>query len=128
MTALTEEQLNVLHQYKELLASINEGFEYILESYSDYSKTEGDVILSDIFAAFTQVIQVNGDLKVLFKMDTQLMSAIQGFEEVIIASEEMDGLFDKSDEKQEVVQHKLYPAYKAWFNNIIPLLISKTQQ
>lgn len=70
MIALTEEQLDVLHHYKELLASINEGFEYIITSYSDYSKTEGDVILSDIFAAFTQVIQVNEDLKVLFRKDT----------------------------------------------------------
>lgn len=56
------------------------------------------------------------------------MSAIQGFEEVILATKEMDGLFEKSDEKQEVVQQKLYPAYKTWFNDMIPLVISKTQQ
>ena len=66
MTTLTEEQVDVLHHYKELLASIEEGFKYILASFSDYSKTEGDVILIDIFAAFNQVIQVNADLPAFY--------------------------------------------------------------
>jgi len=128
MTTLTEEQVDVLHHYKELLTSIEEGFEYILASFSDYSKTEGDVILIDIFAAFNQVIQVNADLQVLFKKDAHMVTAIEDFEEVVSAAEKLDGLFGKSHEKQLVVQHTLYPAFKSWFSKIVPLLISKIQQ
>lgn len=104
MTTLTEEQVDVLHQYKELVASIEEGFEYIIASCSDYSKTEGELILRDVFAAFNQVIQVNGDLLVIFKKDAQKLSAIRCYQEVVSSSEEMDGLFEKSQEKHQVVQ------------------------
>lgn len=128
MTRLTEEHIPYLYQYKDLLDTINEGLDYILASYSDYSKTEGDVILSDIFAAFTRVIQVNEDLKVLYKDDAIMLSVIQGFEKVIIASEEMDSLFDKFHEKQELVQQKLYPAYKIWLEEMLPLVNLKIQQ
>ena len=127
MTTLTEEQVDVLHHYKELLASIDEGFEYILSSFSVYSKTEGDVILNDIFTAFNQVILVNTDLQVLFEKDAHMVAAIEDFEEVVSAAEKMDGLFEKSQEKQQVVQQILYPAYKNWFDEIVPLLISKIQ-
>jgi len=127
MSTLTEEQVNVLHHYKELLASIKEGFEYILASFSDYSKTEGDVILIDVFAAFNQVILVNADLQVLFEKDAHMVAAIEAFEEVVSAVEKMDGLFEKSQEKQQVIQQTLYPAYKNWFDEIVPLLISKIQ-
>ena len=112
MTSLTEEQVDVLHHYQEILGSIEEGFNYILASFSDYSKTEGDVILIDIFAAFNQVILVNADLQVLFKEDAHMVAAMEDFEEVVSAAEKMDGLFEKSQEKQEVIHQTLYPAYK----------------
>jgi hypothetical protein len=43
MTNFTEEQITLIQEYTQLLSSIKEGFEYITASYSDYSKTEGDV-------------------------------------------------------------------------------------
>lgn len=127
MTILTEEQVDVLHHYKELLVSIEEGFIYILASFSDYAKTEGDVILIDIFSAFNQVIHVNADLLVLFKEDAHMVAAFEDFEEVVSAAEKVDGLFEKSQEKEQVVNQTLYPAYKKWLNQIVPLLISKIQ-
>ena len=127
MSTLTEEQVDELHHYKELLTSIEEGFEYILASFSDYSKTEGDVILNDIFVAFNQVILVNAAIQVLFKKDAHMVAAIEDFEEVVSAAEKMDGLFEKSQEKQQVVHQTLYPTYKSWFDEIVPLLISKIQ-
>ncbi|MFX3675307.1 MAG: hypothetical protein ACE3JQ_12805 [Paenisporosarcina sp.] len=123
----TEEHMEVLHRYKDLLDLINEGFEYIIASFSNYSKTEGDVILIEIFAAFHQVIHVNEELQVLFKQDVRMLSAIHGFDDVVSAAEEMEGLFEKSHLKQEVVQQILFPAYKSWFEAIVPLLNFKIQ-
>ncbi|MBU0906071.1 MAG: hypothetical protein KKF57_12835 [Firmicutes bacterium] len=54
---------------------------------------------------------MKADLLALFKMDDYTLSAIRGFLEVVFSSETMDGLFEKSQEKQQVVHQTLYPAY-----------------
>lgn len=59
MSTSTEEHIHLVQQYREMLDSIEEGFKYVLASFQDYSKTEGDLVLSDIFAAFLQIAQVN---------------------------------------------------------------------
>ena len=41
-----------------------------------------------------------------------MVAAIEDFEEVVSSAEKMDGLFEKSQEKQQVIQQTLYPAYK----------------
>lgn len=80
MTTLTEEKVDILHYYMELLASIEEGFEYLIASFSDYSITEGDVILIDIFAVFNQVILVNNTywfyLKKMLPGSTNIISSL----------------------------------------------------
>lgn len=57
-----------------------------------------------------------------------MIEAIKAFEDVLLASEKMDGFFEKSQEKQEIVQQFLYPAYKQWYETINPLLIEHAQQ
>lgn len=128
MTTFTEEQITLIQEYTQLLSSIQEGFEYISASYSDYAKTEGDVILNDILQAFIQVIQTNESLEVLFHEDAELQSAISSFHEVTVAAEDLDGVFDQSQVKQEVVQQKLAPTYLAWYERVYPILLEKIQQ
>jgi len=128
MSTFTEEQITLIQEYTQLLSSIQEGFEYITASYSDYSKTEGDVLLNDILQAFIQVIQANESLEVLFKDDAELESAISSFYEVTVAAEDLEGIFDQSQSKQEVVQQKLAPTYLAWYERVQPVLLEKIQQ
>lgn len=128
MKTFTEEQVTLIQEYTQLLSSIQEGFEYITKSYSDSSKTEGDVILNDILQAFIQVIQANESLEVLFKDDAELQSAISSFYEVTVAAEDLEGIFDQSQAKQEVVQQKLAPTYRAWYERVQPVLLEKIQQ
>ncbi|TQR17641.1 hypothetical protein [Psychrobacillus soli] len=128
MTTLTEEHLHLVQQYREMLESIEEGFQYVIASFQDYSKTEGDLVLGDIFAAFLQIAEVNPDLSEIFQKDSSMIDAVKAFEDVLLAAEKMDGLFEKSQEKQEIVQQFLYPAYKQWYQTIHPLLIERAMQ
>ena len=48
MTTLTEDQVQLVREYTTMLQNIDEAFEYVVASFSDYSKTEGDLVLSDI--------------------------------------------------------------------------------
>ena len=127
MTTLTEEQTQLVREYTEMLVNLDEAFEYVLASFTDYSKTEGDLILSDILSAFVQLIQVNDDLVTIYHDNMEVKNSILSFQEVIDAAEKLNGIFEKSQEKQEVVQQFLYPTYKKWYESIHPELVVYTQ-
>lgn len=127
MSTITEEQYQLVHQYSELLAIIDEGFHYVLESFEDYSKTEGDLVLHDIFLAFTKVIQVNKDLAIIFRGNAEVINALHSFEQVSLAAEKLDGLFDHLEEKQSIVRQFFYPAFKDWYTMILPFLLEYAQ-
>ena len=127
MTTLTEEQTHLVREYTEMLVNVDEAFEYVVASFTDYSKTEGDLILSDILSAFVQLIQVNEDLTAIYSDNLNVQKSILSFQEVIFAAEKLNGIFEKSQEKQEVVQQYLYPAYKKWYESIHPQLVVYTQ-
>ncbi|QUG40799.1 hypothetical protein KD050_16085 [Psychrobacillus sp. INOP01] len=127
MTTLTEDQVQLVREYTTMLQNVDEAFEYVVASFSDYSKTEGDLVLSDILSSFVQLIQVNDDLTTIFHENMEVKKSILGFNEVIAAAEKLDGIFEKSQEKQEVIQQSLYPAYKKWFDSIHPQLVVYTQ-
>ncbi|WP_419958142.1 hypothetical protein [Psychrobacillus psychrotolerans] len=127
MTTLTEEQTHLVREYTEMLVNVNEAFEYVVASFADYAKTEGDLILSDILSAFVKLIQVNEDLTAIYHDNMDVQNSILNFQEVINAAEKLNGIFEKSQEKQEMVQKSLYPAYKNWYETIHPQLVVYTQ-
>lgn len=127
MTTLTEDQVQLVREYTEMLQNVEEAFEYVTASFTDYSKTEGDFVLSDILSAYVQIIKVNDDLSIIFHKNLEVKNSILAFQEVVTAAEKLDGIFDKSQEKQKVVQQSLYPAYKKWVDAIYPQLVVYTQ-
>lgn len=127
MTTLTEDQTQLVREYTEMLVNLEEAFEYVVASFTDYSKTEGDLVLSDILSAFVQIIQVNNDLTTIYHENTEIKKSILNFQTVVASAEKLDGIFEKSQKKQEVVQQSLYPAYKKWFDSIYPLLVKYIQ-
>ena len=110
-----------------MLQNVEEAFEYVTASYTDYSKTEGDFVLSDILSAYVQIIKVNDDLNIIFHKNLEVKNSILAFQEVVTAADKLDGIFEKSQEKQAVVQQSLYPAYKKWVDAIYPQLVVYTQ-
>lgn len=127
MTTITEDQVQLIREYTAMLQNVDEAFDYVIASFTDYSKTEGDLVLSDILNAFVQIIQVNDDLTTICHENKEIKNSILDFPNVVEAAGKLDGIFEKSQEKQEVVQQELYPAYKQWYETIYPQLVVYTQ-
>lgn len=109
---LTEEQFSFVQQYVDLLTTIEEGFVYVINSFEDYSKTESDQMLSDIFAALYQVANVNETLQSIFADDIQ--EVIDRFETVAEQASQLNGFFNDQRMKEQVIKESLYPAFHAW--------------
>ncbi len=114
MKQLTVEQFELCLQYLNLISGIEEGFEYITASFSDFSKTEGDIILSDILEALTMIAQTNMILGPLFIEDESIQQTIRNFQNVINAAFQLEGHFDEYDKMVKVVSNFLLPTFSNW--------------
>ncbi|OOE03599.1 hypothetical protein BO219_07210 [Anoxybacillus kestanbolensis] len=115
MVHLTPEQLTVVRQYAALLDTIEEGFQYVIESFANYERTQGDVVLADIFTAFGQIDATNErSLAHFFVDDTALLNELQRFSSVVEEAWKLDGKLHDPNAKQQIVEKHVAPAFEAW--------------
>jgi inhibitor of KinA sporulation pathway (predicted exonuclease) len=114
MVQLTNAQFEMVQQYAALLDTIEEGFEYIEESFTNYERTQGDEILADIFDAFSRINQTNVQLSHLFAEEQEIVKHLQLFAGVLEEASKLDGKLDDPNFKQQVIQQQLSPAFQAW--------------
>ncbi|MCX8002408.1 MAG: hypothetical protein N2661_07515 [Anoxybacillus mongoliensis] len=115
MVHLTPEQLTVVRQYAALLDTIEEGFQYVIESFANYERTQGDVVLADIFTAFGQIDTTNErSLARFFADDIALLSELQRFSSVVEEAWKLDGKLHDPNAKQQIVEKHVAPAFEAW--------------
>lgn len=76
--------LELSRQYLDLLNTVEEGLEYVLASFLDYEKTEGELIISDILKAFNQILESNKILLSIYKEESSIVQLINDFETVIL--------------------------------------------
>ncbi|MBA2871331.1 inhibitor of KinA sporulation pathway (predicted exonuclease) [Anoxybacillus calidus] len=114
MVQLTNAQFEMVQQYAALLDTIEEGFEYIEESFMNYERTQGDEILADIFEAFSRINQTNVQLSHLFAEEQEIVKHLQLFAGVLEEAFKLDGKLDDANFKQQVIQQQLSPAFQAW--------------
>lgn len=129
MMNLTPEQLAVVRQYAALLDTVEEGFTYVVESFHNYERTQGDVVLADIFTAFGQIEATNKrSLASFFAEDQAIMVEIERFSAVIDEAWKLDGKLDDQNAKQHIVENYLAPAFEAWKTNIMDHLRQYVEQ
>ncbi|RAK19945.1 hypothetical protein B0I26_105127 [Anoxybacillus vitaminiphilus] len=114
MVELTNAQFEMVQKYAALLDTIEEGFEYIEESFTNYERTQGDVVLADIFTAFGRISQTNVHLSKILAEDEEIVRHLQLFSGVLEEAYKLDGKLDDQNFKQQVVQNHLSPAFQAW--------------
>jgi len=120
MMNLTPEQLAVVRQYAALLDTVEEGFTYVVESFHNYERTHGDVVLADIFTAFGQIEATNQQsLASFFAEDEAMLAEIERFSAVVDEAWKLDGKLDDQNAKQHVVENHLAPAFEAWKTSIL---------
>lgn len=114
LNTLTEEKYILAKQYIDLLETVDEAFDYIVESFKNLSYTEGDRLLNDIFHAFSQIINTNFVLAENFKEQPAVLKSLAQFNSVVEKAEMLDGNFANHNAKQKVILEHLYPAYSSW--------------
>jgi hypothetical protein len=111
---LDEKQYTLIHQYTEMLQTVEEAFEYVESSFDDYSKTEGDLVLSDIFAALGQIESSNQLLRELFQDENEVLITLEKFDVVPNQALKLEGNFNDQNVKEKVIKESLSPAFSAW--------------
>lgn len=114
LNALCEEEYVLTRQYVDLLETVEEGFEYIVESFKNLSYTEGDRLLNDILHAFSQIINTNFVLAERFKEKTSVLKSLAQFNVVVEKAEILDGKFAEQVVKQKIILEHLYPSFSGW--------------
>ncbi|MGF2617921.1 hypothetical protein FZC84_12830 [Rossellomorea vietnamensis] len=115
---LDETQHTFIGEYSEMLSTIEEAFHYVIASFEDYKKTEGDTVLTDIFQAFAQLAESNGVITSLFADEPAVVAAIKQYEDVMNQAMKLDGSFADQNLKESVIKENLYPAFAAWHGEI----------
>ncbi|MGG4169110.1 hypothetical protein ABEW00_16840 [Rossellomorea vietnamensis] len=116
-TKLDEKQCELVHQYVGMLDTIEEALNYVEESFTDLSKTEGDRVLSEVFMAIGQISESNPLLKEVF-VGEGIQKALNAFDTVTDQAWKLDGQLDNNAFKQSVVQENLSPAFSTWKTTI----------
>ena len=114
MITLTNAQFDMVQRYAALLDTIEEGFGYIEESFTNYERTQADEILADIFDAFARITQTNTQLILLFANEQEIVKQLNLFHAVLEEAYKLDGKLNDQNYKQLVIQKHLSPAFQAW--------------
>jgi hypothetical protein len=118
MVSLTSDQYQFIHSYYNLLNTIEEGFGYVIESFSDLELTEGERIFKDILAAFYHVDSSNKTLQTVLTDKVDLVSVLENFDQVILTLEGESSIFTTLEKHHKFVENQLAPTYRAWKESI----------
>ncbi|KKI89229.1 hypothetical protein WQ54_27060 [Bacillus sp. SA1-12] len=114
MVSLTNDQYEMLHFYYHLLNTIEEGFEYVIESFSNLELTEGENLFKDILSAFYHIDSSHLTLCAFLEEETGMVGEIRKFDQVILTLEGEPAIFTTIEQHYEFVKNQLFPAFLAW--------------
>lgn len=118
MVRLSIEQYDVLQRYSELLDTVEEGFEYVIDSFTNLELSNSDLVLQDIFSALSSISVTSEELELLFQNKQEVLKAIQYFDGVMTEVIKLEGQFDNQSRKQQLIKSNIFPAYQAWKEGI----------
>lgn len=128
MIRLEENQHILIKEYQDLLVTVEEALEYIVASFDNLEKTEGDRLLLDVFQALPHIASTSEQLSRLFeKESSSLEGALASFHVVAEKAAMLEGNFGNLEKKQEIIREQLYPAYTGWSQKVQQELSSYTQ-
>lgn len=128
MLQLSVFQYDMVERYIALLDTVEEAFEYVVEGFENYERTQSDQVLVDIFSAFSQIANTNENLVALFSGEKEILTTLEQFNGVIKEVEKLEGNYDNPMVKQQLITQSIFPAYQAWKLSIQKPLSKYTSQ
>ena len=116
MLQLQENELAIIQNYVQVGNTVTEALDYVVASFEDFSKTEGDLVLSDVFAAFAQMLDANGHIIFFLKEDPESLLHVLQFNEMITKIEKLEDIFGQVEQRNAFIKNELVPMYQAWIN------------
>jgi hypothetical protein len=126
MNKLNENQIAMSKNYLDLINTIEEGFQYVIESFQNLERTEGDQVLSDILVALNTL----GESQFLFSkiFHGQHFDGLFGDINVVINKAlQLEGNLNNPEQKQKIIETSIYPAFKNWKMEIQQVLTPYVQ-
>ncbi|MCA1031451.1 hypothetical protein LCL95_10485 [Bacillus timonensis] len=114
MVKLNEAQYELINQYRDLLDTIDEGFTYLIDSFSNLELSHGDRILADIFSALVQIGTTSDQLLSIFPENHEVSIRIHLFSGVLTEIEKLEAVMQDELQKQLLIKLTIFPAYLAW--------------
>ncbi|WP_345242357.1 hypothetical protein [Pontibacillus salipaludis] len=113
MAALTEEKIQFLQHYDQLLHTMSEGFDYIEENLAEEAPPEVEQVFTDLVQAMQQLHQGNQQLPAFIGDTEQLKYQIVDFQEIV---EMMSEWFEKPTnlDKKSLISGKVAPNFESW--------------
>lgn len=122
MIQLQENERAIIQNYIQVGNTVVEALEYVVASFDDLSKTEGDLVLSDVFAAFSQMLNANGQIIFFLKEDPEALLHVLELNEMMGKLEALEAVFLELDKKEQFIKNELAPTYNNWINKANQLL------
>ncbi|WP_027409298.1 hypothetical protein [Anoxybacteroides tepidamans] len=128
MVILASAQMETVYKYYLLLETIKEGFDYIEESFTNYERTQADMVLTDILKAFESINATNAYLSQWLTEEPCIIHGLERFTDVLEEAMALEGQLEDMNAKQRVIQQRLSPAFQEWKRTIQEALQPYVQQ
>jgi hypothetical protein len=114
MEQLKGSQIEFLQKYYQLLDSMSEGFDYLVQIPDLSSSDMANTLFSDLVKAFQQINDSHQQLVPLLKLDT-----VEEFQNIV---QQMTKWFNPEQNKEELLTAEVVPAFTAWKNKMVKIL------
>jgi hypothetical protein len=114
MRQLKGSQIEFLQKYYQLLESMSEGFDYLVQIPDLSSSSIAKSLFNDIVLAFEQINESHRQLIPLLKLDNT-----DQFQELI---QKMTQWFQSRINKEELLKTEIVPSFESWKKGMVTII------
>ncbi|WP_112181897.1 MULTISPECIES: hypothetical protein [Paraliobacillus] len=127
MVGMKDGDYQLLREYKEMLLVMSEGFTYVKDNLSEEAPAKVQDVFNDLLASFQQLNATHGQLANIFDESDEMEALLNEYKEIVKLLSEW---FEKksNEEKRQLLNEKVVPAFEAWKEKIIAFVEPYTVQ
>ncbi|CQR46409.1 hypothetical protein BN1058_00669 [Paraliobacillus sp. PM-2] len=127
MVQLREADYQLLHEYKEMLLVIEEGFTYVTTNLREEAPPQVQDVFNDLLAAFQRINTTHTTLSKCFEEDEELDRLLDDYK-VLITN--LTGWFEMHTnvKKKELLDKQIIPQFVQWRDNMLTFIEPYTIQ
>lgn len=119
---ISSEQFELLTKFYYLLDTIEEGLEYIINSFDNIHYVERDRVLTDIILAIYEIDSARHLLISFFSQDVSMEERINRLDSIIEQLDKLDFVLLQPVQLEQFIKRDLYPSFIRWKNSLQQVL------